>query len=69
MVYGIYNYSIHGVYKPTFTSLGGGHPALKKKIFHRKISTAKNKKPPPNRHTGVGLPVPFWEYKGHHLKK
>ena len=23
MVYGRYNYSIHGVYKPTFTSLGG----------------------------------------------
>ena len=23
MVYGTYNYSIHGVYKPTFTSLGG----------------------------------------------
>ena len=25
MVYGRYNYSIHGVYKPTFTSLGGHH--------------------------------------------
>jgi hypothetical protein len=23
MVYGTYNYRIHGVYKPTFTSLGG----------------------------------------------
>ena len=25
MVYGTYNYSIHGVYKPSFTSLGGPH--------------------------------------------
>jgi hypothetical protein len=25
MVYGRYNYSFHGVYKPTFTSLGGQH--------------------------------------------
>ena len=25
MVYGRYIYSIHGVYKPTFTSLGGHH--------------------------------------------
>ena len=33
MVYNTYNYSIHGIYKPTFTSLRGGH-FLYKMLHH-----------------------------------
>ena len=35
MVYGTYNYSIHGVYKPTFTSLGG--PTLYLRVLTKKM--------------------------------
>ena len=36
------------------------HVAMNEKIQNMKF---------PQQNSGVGLPVPFWEYKGHHLKK
>ena len=33
-IYGTYNYSFHGVYKPTFTSLGGAPQNVDPHEFH-----------------------------------